>query len=333
LFSKLCLPRDRELMPPQNPDDTEADDELFFDLDDEPETFERFHDTRVKAKATKKQALMAKALADDEASVLFETTYKPSRHEAVWLYSSLAPFLREQTLIDDVLFQVKGGKEANVYCCHVHPSNQAAFGSERVAAKVYRPRQFRNLRNDALYRQGRAVFINEEGKEAKPDQRLQRALGKKTEVGAQVQHSSWLMYEYSTLKALFAAGCAVPEPFALGDNAILMGFIGEETHAAPTLIEVGLSKPEALQVFGQLKASLKILVGMGLVHGDLSAYNILYDGARAVIIDLPQVVRFEQNEHAEEIFLRDLTRLCDYFQRCGVSCSPEALARELRPSR
>lgn len=311
----------------------EDEDDLDLDRDDEvdePVAFERFHDSRVKAKTSKKQAEMAKALAQENENVLLETTYKPSRHEAVWLYSSLRPFFDEQKLIDDVLFQVKGGKEASVYCCHVAPDAQQALGAERVAAKVYRPRQFRNLRNDALYRQGRAV-LTDEGRAAKAtDQRLMRALGKKTDFGVQVQHSSWLLYEYTTLQALFAAGCAVPEPYAVGENAILMGYVGEETRAAPTLIEVVLTKAQALKIFAQLKESLAILVGMGLVHGDLSAYNVLYDGEKPTIIDLPQVVRFDQNEHAERIFLRDLTRLCDYFQRAGVVCDPETLAQELR---
>jgi RIO kinase 1 len=309
------------------PDEFDAFDALD---DDEPEAFERFHDTRVTSKAKKKHAEMAKALAADEGNVLFETTYKPSRHEATWLYGSLRPFFEEQKLIDDVFFQVKGGKEASVYCCHVHPDAQAALGAELVAAKVYRPRQFRNLRNDAMYRQGRAI-LTDDGREAKAtDTRLMRALGKKTEFGQQVQHSSWLLYEYTTLQALFTAGCAVPEPYAVGENAILMGYVGEETRAASTLIELVLPRAEAQKVFDQLKESLAILVGMGLVHGDLSAYNVLYDGDKPTIIDLPQVVRFDQNEHAEAIFLRDLTRLCDYFRRTGVVCDPEALARELR---
>ncbi|WP_395090334.1 RIO1 family regulatory kinase/ATPase [Armatimonas sp.] len=322
------------MMPEENSDeDADADDfdlDLDIDIDDEPETFERFHDSRVKARTTKKQAKAASTLAQEDENVLLTTTYKPSRHEAVWLYSSLRPFFDEQKLIDDVLFQVKGGKEATVYCCHVAPDAQRALGAERVAAKVYRPRQFRNLRNDAMYRQGRAV-LTDEGRAAKAtDQRLMRALGKKTEFGMQVQHSSWLLYEYTTLQALFAAGCAVPEPYAVGENAILMGYKGEETRAASTLIELILPKPEAQRVFAQVKESLAILVGLGMVHGDLSAYNILYDGERATIIDLPQVVRFDQNEHAEEIFLRDLTRLCDYFKRAGVVCDPVTLARELR---
>lgn len=314
---------------------TDLDDETLDDFDaieDDTENFERFHDSRVKAKASKKQVAETRKLAESDENVLFETTYKPSRHEAAWLYSSLKPFFEEQKLIDDVLFQVKGGKEASVYCCRVHPDVRSAFGVDQVAAKVYRPRQFRNLRNDALYRQGRAV-LTDEGRAAKnSDQRLMRALGKKTDFGAQVQHTSWLLYEYTTLQTLFREGCAVPEPYAVAENAILMGFIGDETRAAATLIEIGLDKPEANRVFGLLKESLVVLARLGLVHGDLSAYNVLYDGERPVLIDFPQVVRLGENEAAEEIWLRDLTRLCEYFSRLGVDCDPQRLRKELLAS-
>jgi serine/threonine-protein kinase RIO1 len=83
----------------------------------------------------------------------FGMTYKPSRHESGWLLSSLAPFY-QQNLITDVLASVKGGKEASVYRCQAGPT-LVAEGTSLLAAKVYRPRQFRNLRNDKMYRDGR----------------------------------------------------------------------------------------------------------------------------------------------------------------------------------
>lgn len=308
----------------------DQDDDLAF-LDDETEGFERFHDSRTKLKTAKKQAEMTRQLAEADDNVLFETTYKPSRHEAVWLYSSLRPFFDQQKLVSDILFQVKGGKEASVYCCRVHDDARAALGVDYVAAKVYRPRQFRNLRNDALYRQGRPV-LTDEGRAAKAtDQRLMRALGKKTDFGVQVQHSSWLLYEYTTLQLLSREGCAVPLPYAVGENAILMGFIGDEHRAAATLIEISPEPKEATRIFNLLKESLAVLARLGIVHGDLSAYNVLYDGERPVLIDFPQVVRFGENEAAEELWLRDLTRLCEYFARLGVDCDPQRLKASLNP--
>jgi len=114
----------------------------------------------------------------------FVTTYQPARYEAVWLLSSLRSFYDER-LITDVQAQVKGGKEASVYRCAADPST----GAELLAAKVYRPRQFRNLRNDKAYRDGRGILTADGRQAKKTDHRLMRAVGKKTAFGAQVQHT------------------------------------------------------------------------------------------------------------------------------------------------
>ena len=104
----------------------------------------------------------------------FDITYRPSQYEADWLVASLRPFY-EETLITDVLALVRGGKEATVYCCEGHPSAPAPL----LAAKVYRPRKFRSLRNDALYRQGRQI-LTADGRPVKNNEhRIMRAIGKK----------------------------------------------------------------------------------------------------------------------------------------------------------
>lgn len=258
----------------------------------------------------------------------WKTTYKPSRHEAGWLVSSLGPFF-EQDLLSDVLYLVKGGKEANVYCCAAHPALASAMGAELLAAKVYRPRQFRNLRNDRLYREGRPV-LTEDGRAVKPtDTRIMRALGKKTDFGVQVQHTSWLQYEFTTLQKLYENGVSVPRPVAAGENAVLMDFCGDRDSAAPTLSEVGLQPDDARRLWPQVREALESLLKAGLVHGDLSAYNILYWKNRAVLIDLPQVVAVDSNPHAHDIFVRDVTRVCQYFARLGVDCDAESLAQQL----
>jgi RIO kinase 1 len=243
----------------------------------------------------------------------FIVTYQPSRHERGWLLDSLRPFY-EQDLITDVLSQVKGGKEASVYCCAAHPSVGVPF----VAAKVYRPRQFRNLRNDAMYRAGRPV-LTAEGREVKPsDTRIMRALGKKTDFGVAVQHTSWLMYEYNTLAMLRQAGADVPKVYASAENAILMEYIGDEDRAAPTLSEVQLTPEQARPLFGNVLRNIELMLRHDRIHGDLSAYNILYWQARAVLIDFPQVTLRASNPNAEFIFTRDVVRVCEYFARQGV---------------
>jgi len=257
---------------------------------------------------------IAATLAEDAAPIesTITTTYRPSRHEAGWLLGSIAPFY-EQNLIADVLYLVKGGKEANVYCCAAGPA--APPGIELLAAKVYRPRQFRNLRNDRMYREGRPVLTGEGRAVKATDSRILRALGKKTDFGVQVQHTSWLLYEYTTLQRLHAAGANVPAAHAVSDNAILMTYYGDRNSAAPTLSEASITPALAQTLFAQIQRTVESMLNLGLVHGDLSAYNILLWQNTAAVIDFPQVLQIDANPHASEILLRDLTRVCDYFSR------------------
>jgi RIO kinase 1 len=263
------------------------------------------------------------------------TTYTPARHEAWWLETSLRPFF-EQELIDDVEALVKGGKEANVYRCRAHP----ATGATWLAAKVYRPRMFRNLRNDHRYRQGRTV-LTAEGVAAKAtDARLTKALGKKTAFGQQLAHTSWLMHEYVTLDLLHRAGGAVPRPVASAENAILMAYLGDTAGAAPALNEVRLGQEEARPILREVLRNVALLLRNGRVHGDLSAYNVLYWEGQIALIDFPQVVnsrvghdthpRFSAvNPEAYDILARDLQRVCQYFRGYGIDADGRAIAAAL----
>src|SRR5688500_2115717 len=97
------------------------------------------------------------------------------------------------------------------------------------------------------------------------------------------------MYEYTTMARLHGAGAAVPRPYAAGENAILMTYYGDEQRAAPTLNEVHLSKAEATPLFEEVLRNIELLLQHGQIHGDLSAYNILYWQGSVVLIDFPQV--------------------------------------------
>jgi RIO kinase 1 len=254
----------------------------------------------------------------------FKTTYKPGRHEAEWLLSSLISFY-DESLILDVLGQVKGGKEASVYLCEAHPS----VGVPYLAAKVYRPRRFRTMRNDARYRRGRQI-LTEEGRAAKTtDHRIMRAIGKKTKFGVQVMHTSWLMHEYMAMDRLYQAGGAVPRAIAACENAILMGYFGDKVRGAPTLNEVSLDPDEAVVLFGEVRRNIELMLAHDMIHGDLSAYNILYWEGSVVVIDFPQVIETSTNEDAYGILGRDVQRVCDYFRRQGVRRDPAALLDEL----
>ena len=253
-----------------------------------------------------------------------DTTYRPGRFETGWLLESLQDFF-DQALIVDILSSVKGGKEANVYRCQAHP----ATGRDLLAAKVYRPRMFRNLRNDALYREGRDTLTADATPVKKTDQRIMRALNKKTAFGQAVAHTSWLMHEFTALKSLHAAGVNVPEPVAVNGNTILMGFVGDAHYAAPPLESVALDRDEAAAVFTQVLGDIETMLQLGLIHGDLSAYNLLYWQGRAVVIDFPQVIRSTSNHMARAILRRDIERVCAYFAAQGVERDADALASAL----
>lgn len=273
-------------------------------------------------------AELADETAEFEAG--FETTYRPSKHEQGWLLGSLRAFY-EEALIGDVLALVKGGKEASVYRCRANPDTT---GVNLLAAKVYRPRMFRTLRNDKMYREGRQ-YLTADGHDIKGNEhRIIRAIGKKTEYGIQVAQTSWLMHEYTALERLYRAGAAVPRPVAASDNAILMSYHGDERLAAPTLNTVNLERDEAETLFREVMRNVELMLQHDLVHGDLSAYNILYqalgDSRGAItIIDFPQVVNSHGNDHAYAIFARDIERVCEYFAQQGATCDPAAITDRL----
>ena len=264
-------------------------------------------------------------LADEvEWDAEFEPTYRPSKHEAGWLLSSLRGFYQE-ALITDVLTQVKGGKEASVYCCAADPTT----GVEYLAAKVYRPRKFRALTNDKMYREGRDILTAEGHVVHENKDRVMRALGKKSAFGQQVSHTSWLMHEFGALQTLFDAGAAVPKPYQAGENAILMAFIGIGTLAAPMLNTVTLENGEAEALFAEVLRNIELMLQHGMIHGDLSAYNILYLDGTITVIDLPQVVDASSNSNAPAILARDVQRICDYFAGQGYPREAEGLYRDL----
>jgi RIO kinase 1 len=282
---------------------------------------------RAKPQHTKKrsQQQIVAELADAEGyEGGFTTTYRPSRHEAEWLLESLRSFY-DRELITDVLALVKGGKEANVYCCAADP----ATGVDLLAAKVYRPQQFRAIRNDTLYRQGRDVLTSTGRAVKKTDHRIMRAIGKKTRFGSQVMQVSWLMHEYATLEQMYQAGGTVPQPIAVSENAILMSYCGEAGWGAPTLNQVDLDPDEAEALYQVILDNVELMLDHGLIHGDLSAYNILYWAGEITIIDFPQATDSITNHNAYTILARDIARVCEYFDRQGVQSDAAAVTDDL----
>lgn len=246
----------------------------------------------------------------------------PQHHERQWVIESVGPFYRDQ-IVTDVTRLVKGGKEANVYACTGHP----ATGVDLIAAKLYRPRELRHLKNDAVYKAGRQLR-DADGKEIK-GRRVKLALSKKTSYGKSVDIQWWIGNEYRTQTQLFEAGADVPKPIAHQGNTVLMAYIGDEYGPAPTLSEVRLPREEAAPLFKRIMDNVALMLDNHLVHGDLSAYNILYWDGAVHLIDFPQMVEARHNPHAYELLERDITRVCDYFAGYGLKNNPVALARSL----
>jgi RIO kinase 1 len=258
----------------------------------------------------------------DDSSRSFKFTYKAARFEEWWLLESLGDFYEHQW-ITDVLRRLKGGKEASVYLCQSGPAVEAPL----VAAKVYRPRSLRNLKNDGQYRMGRED-LDESGNVIVDDGAL-HAMQKRTAYGEELRHQSWIAYEFQTLEMLHAAGADVPKPYAMEKNAILMDYIGDFDGAAPTLNSVALDPEEVMPLFERVVRNINLLLSNQRIHGDLSAYNLLYWDGDIALIDFPQVVPPESNPAAWTIFLRDVTRICQYFASQGLRRDARKLAADL----
>ncbi len=258
----------------------------------------------------------------DDSSRSFKFTYQAARFESWWLLESLGDFY-EHKWITDVLRRLKGGKEASVYLCRSGPAIDAPL----VAAKVYRPRTLRNLKNDGQYRMGR-TDLDENGNAIVKDGDL-HAMAKRTNYGEELRHQSWIAYEYQTLEMLQGVGADVPRPYAMEKNAILMDYIGDIDTAAPTLNSVTLDRDEVSPLYERVVRDIDLLLSHDRIHGDLSAYNILYWDGDITLIDFPQVVHPESNPAAWTIFLRDVTRICQYFATQGLHRSARKLATDL----
>lgn len=306
------------------------------DFDEEDEKIERFRPMKMKkrrgaagvhkpppkesyeAHAEVQRWLKEQALEDDRVKPAFKPAFLASRRDAPWILSSLEHFY-EEDLITDVLHAVSSGKEASVYCCAAHP----ATGAEYLAAKVYRPRMFRSLKNDAIYRQSR-LQRDREGRVVRNVRRFDG--GNK---GRALQVKSWIEYEFETQRLLYEGGANVPRPVSQIGNAVLMEYIGDVGDPAPLLKEVRLTWREARTLFDCAMHNIRLFLACNRIHGDLSEFNILYWQGNISVIDFAQAVDPRQNPAVFSLLLRDVERVCNYFARYGVSADACELAQEM----
>jgi RIO kinase 1 len=222
----------------------------------------------------------------------------------------------DEGLITSVIRPIKSGKEASVELCR---ANRSTTGVELAALKRYHPLDRRDFRDESIYRDGEWI----------PERRVRAALEKKTRFGREVQGALWVSREWETLRALSAAGADVPAPIARTDDAILMSYVGDVAEAAPQLHRYRPDRAEARDLFSQLIANVERMLYVNVIHGDLSAFNVLVWRGRATVIDLPQAVDPRKNRHGRSLLQRDVERVCGHFARLGVRSSPGAIARDL----
>jgi RIO kinase 1 len=211
--------------------------------------------------------------------------------------SRLIPLV-EDGIIDEVLGQVKSGKEADVFIVR--------YGDELRCAKVYKEANNRSFRQAVQYQEGRKV----------QNSRSARAMSKRTRYGQKEAEASWINAEVEALNTLSAAGLRVPKPFGFFDGVLIMELIvGEDGEPAPRLNDISLTPETALLYHEELIAQIVRMLCSGIIHGDLSEFNVLVDAEGPVIIDLPQAVNAAGNNSAEMMFSRDVDNMARYFGR------------------
>ncbi len=210
---------------------------------------------------------------------------------------SIEPLV-EDGIIDDVLRQLKSGKEATVYVVRC--------GREIRCAKVYKDAKQRSFKQAVHYQEGRKVR----------NSRQARAMEKRSRFGRQEQEQAWQTAEVDALYRLADAGVRVPQPYGFFDGVLLMELIADaDGNAAPRLNDIDLSPEEAREFHGFLIRQIVKMLCAGLVHGDLSEFNVLVDTSGPVIIDLPQAVDAAGNNHASRMLQRDVDNMTNYFSQ------------------
>jgi RIO kinase 1 len=207
----------------------------------------------------------------------------------------LAPLI-EEGLIDEVIGQLMSGKEATVYVVR--------SGDSTRCAKVYKDAKQRSFRQAASYRDGRKV----------KNSRQARAMEKGSRYGRQMQEETWQNAEVDALFLLANAGVRVPQPYICMDGVLLMELmVDADGDVAPRLNDVDMDEARALDLHAQLIREVVRMLCAGIIHGDLSEYNILLAADGPVIIDLPQAIGATGNNEAAAMLKRDVDNLATYF--------------------
>lgn len=220
--------------------------------------------------------------------------------------------LVESGLVDEVISRLMSGKEADVYVVRC--------GNEIRCAKVYKEALKRSFKQAVLYQEGRKVR----------NSRRARAMEKGSKFGRKQQEETWQTAEVDALFRLASAGVRVPQPYDCLDGVLLMELITDEDgNVAPRLGDVSMTAEQAVEDHALIMQYVVRMLCVGLVHGDLSEFNVLVDGNGPVIIDLPQAVDAAGNNNAESMLARDINNMRRYYGQFAPELLKTQYAKEI----
>ena len=220
--------------------------------------------------------------------------------------------LVDEGLVDEVLRPLMSGKEADVYVVRC--------GNDVRCAKIYKEAEKRSFKQAVLYREGRKSR----------NSRRARAMEKGSKFGRNEQENSWQNAEVDALFRLAYAGVRVPQPYGCFDGVLLMELITDDQgYVAPRLNDITLTREQALEQHKSVMKDVQRMLCVGLIHGDLSEFNVLLDSNGPVIIDLPQAVDAAANNNAKRMLERDVNNMTRYYGQFAPELLSSKYAKEM----